>query len=208
MKEKHLKPSKLNSKESYCNNINRIKTGWIERDRIETVLIDVDPRYAQIQTQNLFLYLKTKSPIKQKRELKSFSIFRRLSKRYKSRCNFEYGKLDDFDIINKDKMYKDGITPYDWTIFEGYGVKDLGIQKVDNGKLLSNVELSKTILLVFLIDLSLFNIAIHNNIQSRENALLNSLKIAKRVVDFYDYKYTENLIFLQHKVVFGKFEDK
>merc|ERR1712096_182384 len=153
MKEKELKQPSLKNEDPYCNNIITLKTDWIERDRMETVLIDVDPSSAQIHTKNVFLYLKNKSPLKQKRNLKSFSVFRRFSKSYKSKSNFGYKKLDDFDLINKDKMTKDGITPFDWTIFEGYGVKDLGIQKVDNGKLLSNVELSKTILLVFLIDL-------------------------------------------------------
>ena len=204
MKENELKQPKLKTKESYCNNISTIKTDWIKRDRIETVIVDVDPTSAQIHTKNLFLYLKIKSPLKQKRELRSFSILRRFSKRYKSKCNLEYGKLDDFDLINKDKMTKDGITPYDWTIFEGYEVKDLGVQNVDNSRLLSNVELSKSILLVFLIDLSSFDTAIHNNKETKENALLNSLKIAKKIVDFHDYRYTENLVLFYNKRSFSE----
>ena len=87
-------------------------------------------------------------------------------------------------------------------------MKNLAVQKVDQNKLFSNVELSNKILLVFMVDLSLYNTTIQNTEISSETALLKCLNIAKEIVDCHYYKYTENLIFLQHKVVFGKFEDK
>ena len=76
----------------------------------------------------------------------------------------------------KDKVTKDGITLYDWTICGGYVVRDLGVQKVDNSKVLTNVELSKSILLVFLLDLSLFNTTLHKINESGEKALSKSLR--------------------------------
>ena len=71
-------------------NKHTMKVEWIDREKVETVIIDVDPRPEQIHKKKLFLYLKSKSPLKQKRELKRFSIFRRFSKSYKSKFCFRY----------------------------------------------------------------------------------------------------------------------
>ena len=186
----------------YFTGIHTVNTEWIKRDRIETVLIDVNPDLALTETKNLFLYLKNKSPSEQKSKLEKRSIFRRLSRNYKSERGFRYLKLDDFELINKDNMVKDGITPFYWAEFEGYGVKDLGTQS-NNGKAFFNkVDLSKNILLIFLVDLSLFNITISTTKQLKENALLKSLKLTKKILDLHDYKYTENLIFFYNKKSF------
>ena len=47
-------------------NKHTMKTEWIDRERVETVIIDVDLKSAQMQTKHLYLYLKNKSSLNQK----------------------------------------------------------------------------------------------------------------------------------------------
>ena len=205
MKEKEKMHLKLTGEESGRINIKTIKTSWINRDRVETVLVHLDHQSSQIRTKKLFLYFKNKSPLKQKRELKHFPIFWRLCKRAKPDGSFRYLKLDDFNLINKEQMISDGITPYEWAGFEGYCVKDYGVQNVHAKNILSRVDVSKSIVLMFMIDLNMFNTAlVQKTEQSKENNLFKNLKITKSIIESHDYKYTENLVIFYNKKSFAE----
>lgn len=205
MKEKEQLHLKLTGEDSRWINIKTIKTRWIKRDRVETVLFYLDHQSSQVHTKKLFLYFKNNSPLKQKRELKHFPIFWRLCKRAKPDGKFKYLKLDDFDLINREEMVSYGITPYEWAGFEGYSVKDYGVQNVHAKNVLSTVDGSKSLVLIFMIDLNMFNTALMQKTdQSKEKYLLNNLKMTKNILGSHDYKYTEYLVIFYNKKSFAE----